>query len=110
MESSDKWDYSLYPDIEAPDMERATEYDKADYLHRFCTQADFGVFPFLSQIQALSGWRDIFDKYPVVNSTMYRVLRELFGWPAVKNNWPSMDKLSWQIKDEEEGRPLSITM
>jgi hypothetical protein len=111
MKSHEKWDYSLYPDVTAPDIDNASELDKADYLDRFCRQADFGFFPSLEQIEALAEWRNIFEKYPVPGSAMYYRLKERFGWAGTETiACPSYSKLPWQIEDELDGRQTVITV
>lgn len=69
-----------------PDMETADKYDRADYLHRFCSDADWGIPPFSQQVQALASkdWKKIFDEFPIVRSESYHALRDLFGWEPVR--------------------------
>lgn len=54
METDLKWDASLYPDCEMPDMETADKFDRADYLHRPCSDIDFGFMPDSINIEAIA--------------------------------------------------------
>ena len=103
-----KWNHNLYPDSPMPDMDGATEYEKADYLHRLCTQADFGEFyPTEDVVKALGEWRHVFDEYPILDSSMYHVLRARFEWPKLELMPPlPHEKMYWEILDERDGRPL----
>jgi len=102
-----KWDYSLYPDVTPPDLDSptATKYERADYLHRLCTQADFGFFPSGEEIEALADWKSIFDEFQLLDSPTYHALRVYFGWEELEQTPPlPHQKMPWQLQDEREGR------
>jgi len=82
-----KWDASLYPDVDMPDMDNADKYDRADYLHRFCSDADWGIVPLYQHVQAFATkeWKTVFDEFPVITSGAYHALRELFGWEPIND-------------------------
>jgi hypothetical protein len=98
-------DHSLYPDMDQPPDELADDFDKADYLHRVCTAWDFGIMPDRVTFAVLSGWRNIFDRFPVLASPAYHALRARFGWPAIP--WPNGIRpplARWELQDQLEGR------
>jgi len=76
-------DHSVYPDLDLPPDELPTVEDEADYLHRVCTAWDFGVPPERSTIDLFSGWKDVFDRFPVKSSPAYHAFRRAFGWEPV---------------------------
>jgi hypothetical protein len=76
-------DGTVYPDLTEPPQELTTEYDKADYLARICGAWDFGVFPTPETFDLFAGWRDIFDRFPQVDSPSYATFRMLFEWPPI---------------------------
>jgi hypothetical protein len=57
--------------------------DRARILHRICAAWDYGVQPSAHTFALLSGWKDIFDRFPVVTSPAYHAMRLWFGWEAV---------------------------
>ncbi len=67
-------DASLYPDREVPPSRLDEPGEKADYLHRLCSAMDFQIFPEPATLQALAGWQEIFDRYPLPASPAYRAL------------------------------------
>lgn len=75
-------DGSVYPDVDPP-LELVTPEDKADYLHRICSAWDFGIDPEDETVQLLSGWKEVFDRYPIAASPAYHVLRAWYGWEPV---------------------------
>ncbi len=75
-------DASVYPD-ETPPTELIGSAQKADYLQRIVGAFDYGVPPEAPTIRLLSGWRDIFDAYPLLGSPGYHALRAYFGWPEL---------------------------
>jgi hypothetical protein len=98
-------DHSVYPDLDEPPDELVTDFDKADYLHRICTAWDFGILPDPETFALFSGWREIFDRFPVSTSPAYHTFRSRFGWPAVP--WPAGIKPptpAWEHLDRLEGR------
>ena len=76
-------DGSVYPDVDPPD-DLVTPEEKADYVHRICGAFDFGVVPERSTLDLLSGWKDVFDRFPLKSSPAYHALRTLFRWDAVE--------------------------
>lgn len=76
-------DYSLYPDMDRKQIVLETCEQRADYLARVCAVWDFGIVPSRSTFTLLSGWREVFDRFPLSSSPAYHVFRETFGWPAV---------------------------
>ena len=93
-------DYSLYPDREIPtdltDAERA-EYVDTPIASRF--------------VVALRDWKDIFDRFPILDSPAYHAIRAYFRWerftPRYKNTgW----KPKWELQDLREGRPPDRAM
>jgi hypothetical protein len=102
-------DYSLYPDREIPtDL---TDAERAEYVERLCRQFDFGT-PIASRfVVALRAWKDIFDRFPILDSPAYHAIRAYFRWerftPRYKNTgW----KPKWELQDLREGRPPDRAM
>jgi len=98
-------DHSVYPDLADPPEQLLSDEAKADYLHRICCAWDFGIHPDAQTFQLFSGWRDIFDAFPVVTSPAYHALRSWFGWAAV--SWPTnvlAPVPRWLHLDRLEGR------
>jgi hypothetical protein len=95
-------DRSVYPDIPHGD-EFTDEYDRADYLQRICSAIDFGVPPDSETLALLSGWRDVFDRFPLADSPSYHGLRAHFRWPAVPME-RSLHPAPWETLDALEGR------
>jgi len=71
-------DYSLYPDREIPtDL---TDAERAEYVERLCRQFDFGT-PIASRfVVALRDWKDIWGRFPILNSPAYHSIRAYFHW------------------------------
>ncbi|MGI8547278.1 MAG: hypothetical protein ACR2M1_08080 [Gemmatimonadaceae bacterium] len=78
-------DPRLYQDVPVP-ASLGTDLDKADYLRRFCDAWDAGAVPSGRMILGLSGWRDIADRFPVLDSPAYHALRTFFQWPEMPVN------------------------
>lgn len=100
-----KIDHSVYPDLDHPPDDLPDEFAKADYLHRVCTAWDFGIMPDSETFNLLEGWREVFDRFPVLTSPAYHALRARFGWPAIP--WPAGIRPPtpfWKRRDTIEGR------
>jgi len=98
-------DHSVYPDLDVPPDDLPTDFDKADYLHRICSAADFGVLPDPHTFDLLRDWKQIFDAFPVLTSPTYHALRQRFGWNPLP--WPpniSPPPARWEQMDRIEGR------
>lgn len=93
-------DRRLYPDVPVP-TSLQTDFDRADYLQRFCGAWDFGFVPSGRMILALAAWRDIADRYPIPSSPAYHALRMFFRWPEIPAE-PFFPHALTQ--DEREGR------
>jgi hypothetical protein len=76
-------DGTLYPDLPQPPRSLDTQEARADYVHRVCTAWDHGVQPDAATFAWLSGWKDVFDRFPVVTSPAYHAMRAWFGWEQV---------------------------
>lgn len=55
---------------------------KADYVQRICAAWDHGVPPDARTFELFSGWKNVFDRFPIVTSPAYAV-RAWFRWEAV---------------------------
>ncbi len=95
-------DGSVYPDCAAPER-LGDDYDKADYLDRICTALDFGVVPEPETLRLLATWREIFDRFPVSQSSGYHALRSLYGWAPVART-PYFKTPFYRVLDDREGR------
>ena len=95
-------DASVYPDQDPPE-ELATDADKADYLHRIVSAFDHGVVPDGSTLDLLSGWKEIFDRFPLKASPSYHALRSIFGWEPVER-LPFFTEPAYLKFDRIEGR------
>lgn len=95
-------DHSVYPDAwHGEGFE--DDYDRADYVQRICAAGDFGVPPDRVTRRLLSGWRVVFDRFPLADSPTYHALRGLAGWPPVpaeRGFYPA----PWETLDALEGR------
>jgi hypothetical protein len=76
-------DLTVYPDLENPPTELTTNEDRADYVARICGAWDFGVFPTPATFMLFEEWRDIFDRFPLVDSPAYATFRMLNNWPPI---------------------------
>lgn len=77
-------DGSVYPDVESPPRSLDSPEARADYVHRICSAWDYGVQPDAATFALFSGWKDIFDRFPVVTSPAYHAVRLWFGWEPVR--------------------------
>jgi hypothetical protein len=82
-----------------------TDEAKADYVHRVCSAWDFHVLPEPETFELFSGWKGIFDKYPLPTSPAYNAFRAWFGWPAIAapRGLPAPTPL-YVALDQQEGR------
>jgi hypothetical protein len=82
-----EWDWSVYPDREPPDLDAADcpDWERADYVHRFCSAVDYGVVPTGAMIRAMDGpvWRRVLEQFPVANSPFYHALRLRHDLPEI---------------------------
>jgi len=101
-------DHSVYPDLDDPPVVLETDFDKADYIDRICAAWDFGVHPDAETFDLFSGWKDVFDRFPVVTSPAYHAMRAWFGWeameypkgiPAPTPQWVHLDRLEGREDD-----------
>ena len=99
-------DCSLYPDLaeeELPSELNSVE-EQADYIHRFCSAWDFYGFPPTREtLEGMSGWREAFERFPILQSPAYCALCELLG---IEHGPPEayLGRLRWEEEDELEGR------
>lgn len=93
-------DRRLYPDVPVPES-LETDFDKADYLQRFCGAWDFGFVPSGRMILDLRDWREIADRFPIPSSPAYHALRMFFKWPEVSAEPYFPHALT---QDERDGR------
>ena len=75
-------DFTVYPDVEHGEAFE-DDADRADYLMRVCAAWDFGIPPYPETLRLLSGWREVFERYPLPRSAAYHAFRALFRWPPV---------------------------
>src|SRR5258708_462626 len=73
-------DHSVYPDLEDPPSKLTTDEEKADYVERICGAWDFDVFPERETLDLFLGWKEIFDRYPLLHSPAYHTVRRLMDW------------------------------
>ena len=73
-------DHSVYPDVADPPESLDSSCDKADYVHRICGAWDFGVPPDNDTVHLFSGWKHIFDDFPIHASPSYAAFRMWYGW------------------------------
>ncbi len=98
-------DHSVYPDVDHPPEELATEEAQADYVERICGAWDFDIFPEPQTFALFKGWKDIFDRYPLPYSPAYHTFRHLMGWEAIP--FPKEGVIchtTWEVLDRLEGR------
>lgn len=81
--SADFIDHSVYPDLDELPESFETVEDKADYVHRICSAWDYGVHPERETFALFEGWREVFDRFPVLASPAYHAFRSWYGWPRV---------------------------
>ncbi|MBI2925255.1 MAG: hypothetical protein HYY24_06070 [Verrucomicrobia bacterium] len=101
-------DTSLYPDCEPP-TDLADESVAADYLVRVCGAYDFGMAPRPEVVATLREMRDIFDKYPLLDSMAYHALRRRFGWPELPHvGTPHNPATEQDCREGREPDPIFI--
>src|SRR5512147_160867 len=99
-------DHSVYPDLDEPPTTLDTPEDRADYVHRICSAWDFYVHPEPETFELFAGWKDVFDRFPLLASPAYAAFRAWFGWepfpvpPGITGPTPLYVHL-----DRLEGRP-----
>jgi hypothetical protein len=76
-------DLTVYPDLDELPREFKTDFDRAEYLARICGAWDFGIFPTSETFELFADWRDIFDRFPLIDSPAYHTFRTHFGWLRV---------------------------
>jgi hypothetical protein len=74
---------SVYPELESPPRSLDSIEDRADYVHRICAAWDYGVQPDPATFALFSGWKDVFDRFPIVTSPAYHAMRAWFAWEPV---------------------------
>jgi hypothetical protein len=101
-------DQSVYPELDDPPIALHSAEDRADYVHRICTAWDFGIHPDAETFDSFSGWREIFDRFPILTSPGYHAMRAWFGWdtlpyptgvPAPIPRWLQLDRLEGREHD-----------
>lgn len=98
-------DHSVYPDLDEPPMTLDTIEDKADYVHRICAAWDFHIHPEPETFELFSGWKEVFDRFPIPTSPAYHAFRAWFKWEPVP--YPEglpPPRLVYRILDAIEGR------
>ena len=99
-------DQSVYPDLDIAPQILVTDEARADYVHRICTAWDFHIHPEPETFQLFSGWKEVFDRYPVVTSPGYHTFRECFGWePVPVPEGLDFPEPLYVALDRLEGRP-----
>jgi hypothetical protein len=98
-------DQSVYPDMNPP-AEPLSAEEKADYLQRICAAFDFGLVPETETLELLSGWQEIFDRFPLKASPAYHAFRAFFCWKPVEQlpylGTPSYLKFD-RLEEREDG-------
>lgn len=94
-------DGSVYPDREPP-QEFTCDEDRADFVHRICSAWDFGIPPLRETFDLFAGWRDVFDRFPILNSPAYHAFRTIFKWPAIPGG--RILEARYERLDRREGR------
>jgi hypothetical protein len=101
-------DGSVYPDLDSPPTRLDTIHEKADYVHRICAAWDFGVHPEQETFELFAGWKDVFDRFPILTSPAYHAFRAWFRWermpypkgvPAPTPRWVHLDRLEGRESD-----------
>ncbi len=95
-------DAGVYPERVPPEA-LATLEEKADYLHRICAAFDHGVVPEEATLRLLSGWQEVFDRFPLPGLPSYHALRSYFGWQQTAR-WPYFMEPAYVKLDRIEGR------
>ena len=76
-------DGSVFPDLDAPPSSFKSIEAMADYVHRICSAWDYGVQPDAETFALFSGWKDVFDRFPLPVSPAYHAIRAWLGWENV---------------------------
>ncbi len=95
-------DHSVYPDLDVTPEELQSPGERADYVHRICSQWDFGIPPERKTFELFLSWRIIFDRYPLPHSPAYHAFRSWFGWPEIEKK-QVLDTYAERL-DRREGR------
>lgn len=104
-----EFDSSLYPDREPPI--RWNDVERAEYVERLCRQFDFGIPVASRHVIALRAWKDVFDRFPLLDSPAYHAIRAYFGWERLQARYRNTGwKPAWELQDEREGRPPDRSM
>ncbi len=97
-------DHSVYPDLDHPPDELRRAADRADYVARVCGAWDFDLVPTHETFSLFSGWRDVFDRFPLPHSPAYAAFRTIFGWPELSGG--SVLEADYERVDRRAGRQL----
>ncbi|MEW6744655.1 MAG: hypothetical protein AB1486_18015 [Planctomycetota bacterium] len=76
-------DHTVYPDVDEPPEALPSAEERADYVQRICAAWDFYIPPDAQTFALFSGWKDVFDMYPLPASPAYHAFRAWFGWDPV---------------------------
>jgi hypothetical protein len=98
-----KLDHSVYPDLDPDQLptELTGDQAKADYVHRICSQWDYGIVPDEETFELFHRWKSVFDRLPVGHSPAYHAFRAWFGWKAVPAR---LLRATYEFDDLKEGR------
>lgn len=99
-------DGSVYPDLDRVPTELKTDSDRADYVHRVCGAWDHGIPPTDATVKLFSGWKRIFDDFPIAGSASYHAFRSLNGWEPVGAD---LMEAGFERSDRREGRTDPFT-
>ncbi len=95
-------DQSVYPDGAHAET-FVDDLDRADYVHRICAAFDFGIAPEPDTVALFRSWRDVFERFPLLDSPGYHALRAHFRWSRMP---VAMHPLAapWEVLDAREER------
>ena len=96
-------DHSVYPDLAEPPTVLDTIEDRADYVQRICGAFDFGIFPERDDWELFSGWKDVFDRFPLPHSPGYHTFRSRYRWEPAERGTHGLVP-DWKAADMREGR------
>jgi hypothetical protein len=96
-------DHSVYPDVSPPPDDLPTIEDRMDYVHRICSAFDFGIFPEETDWELFAGWKDVFDRFPMLDSPGWHTFRSWYGWEPVPHT-QRLGTPAWKGDDLREGR------
>jgi hypothetical protein len=74
---------------------------RADFVHRICGAWDYGVVPTRETFEMLSGWREVFERFPIRDSPAFHAFCERFGWP---HGHGRITRARYEVLDAREGR------